>query len=97
MLRSTVPVYKNISYSSRVLVELFKIIIIYSPFSLNNFFNFCRRSHDDQHIVPKCKLGILWNKCIGKVLDSPVLSTIFSLYSNSTQPQSQIIVLTPRF
>ena len=80
-------------YTLRVLVEFFKILKIHSPISLYNSFNFCPRSCHYRLLVPKCNLGIsknnytvsasiLWNKCIGKVLDPPVLSTVLNLNSN---------------
>ena len=69
-------------YTLRVLVEFFKILKIHSPISLHNSFNFCPRSCHYRLLVPKCNFGIsknnytvsasiLWNKCIGKVLDPP--------------------------
>ena len=36
--------------------------------------------------------SILWNKCIGKVLDPPVLSTVLNLNSNINHTHSQIII-----
>ena len=36
--------------------------------------------------------SILWNKCIGKVLDPPVLSTVLNLNSNINHIHSQIII-----
>ena len=90
-------------YTLRVLVEFFKILKIHSPISLHNSFNFCPRSCHYQLLVPKCNLGIsknnytvsasiLWNKCIGKVLDPPVLSTVLNLNSNINHTHSQIII-----
>ena len=90
-------------YTLRVLVEFFKILKIHSPISLYNSFNFCPRSCHYRLLVPKCNLGIsknnytvsasiLWNKCIGKVLDPPVLSTVLNLNSNINHIHSQIII-----
>ena len=36
--------------------------------------------------------SILWNKCIGKVLDPPVLSTVLNVNSNINLTHSQIII-----
>ena len=90
-------------YTLRVLVEFFKILKIHSPISLHNSFNFCPRSCHYRLLVPKCNLGISknnytvsasisWNKCIGKVLDPPVLSTVLNLNSNINHTHSQIII-----
>ena len=90
-------------YTLRVLVEFFKILKIHSPISLHNSFNFCPRSCHYRLLVPKCNLGIsknnytvsasiLWNKCIGKVLDPPVLSTVLNLNPNINHTHSQIII-----
>ena len=90
-------------YTLRVLVNFLKIIQIYSPISLHNSFNLCPRSCHYRLLVPKCNLGIsknnytvsasiLWNKCIGKVLNLPVLSTVLNLNSNIINTHSQIII-----
>ena len=75
---------KNL-YISRSLVELMKIIKFHSPISMYEFFKFSNHHSKFRLQIPKHKLDIskrnyihnaikFWNTCIGKILDSPVLS-----------------------
>ena len=71
-------------YTTRTILELFKIIKIQSPISMYKIFTFCPITHNYKLLPPKFKLDISknnftvssivsWNSCIGKLLDQPIL------------------------
>ena len=86
---------KNL-YVQRSLVELIKILKSHTPapISMFKFLQFCPRSHHYRLLIPKHSLRIssknffidttiLWNTCIGTLLDPPIPSTVLQ----SSNPQ----------
>ena len=77
----------NNLYVQRPLAELIKILKSHTPISMFKFLQFCPRSHHYRLLIPKHNLGIssnnffinttiLWNTCIGTLLDPPIPSTV---------------------
>ena len=77
----------NNLYVQRSLAELIKILKSHKPISMFKFLQFCPRSHHYRLLIPKHNLGytviILWNTCIGTLLDPPIPSTV--LQSGNSQ------------
>ena len=77
----------NNLYVQRSLAELIKILKSHTPISMFKFLQFCPRSHHYRLLIPKHNLGytviILWNTCIGTLLDPPIPSTV--LQSGNSQ------------
>ena len=84
----------NNLYVLRSLAELIKILKSHTPISMFKFLQFCPRSHHYRLLIPIHNLGIssnnffiktiiLWNTCIGTLLDPPISST--ALQSDNPQ------------
>ena len=87
----------NYLYVLRSLAELIKILKSHKPISMLKFLQFCPRSHHYRLLIPKHNLGIssynffintiiLWNTCIGALLDPQIPSTVLQ----SDNPQVNI-------
>ena len=85
---------KDYSLEQRSLAELIKILKSHTHISMFKFLQFCPRSHHYRLLIPKHNLGIssinffinttiLWNTCIGTLLDPPIPSTV--LQSGNSQ------------
>ena len=72
-------------YILRSLIELLKIVKLHSPISLHSFFKYVSLNSSFRLHLPIIRLEIskrnytynaikLWNICIGKILDPPILS-----------------------
>ena len=79
----------NNLYVLRSLAELIKILKSHTPISMFKFLQFCHRSHHYRLLIPISsnnffiKTIILWNTCIGALLDPPISST--ALQSDNQQ------------